>query len=367
MLAGLIYFFSSPGPTHHNYYYLLAQAFFKGHLYLEANPVWLNELVPYNGKFFVVYPPIPAILLALSLGFINQTLLSIILGGLSAALFYLLCQKLKLAFQKTLWLTILFSFGTNFWYTACIGSAWYFAHIVAVFFQLLSLNEFWGKRRMFLVGLLVGASYWARLPTILTAFYFLAMLMIEKNQVKNIIKLCSGIGIFVLLNFAYNYYRFGTIQDIGYQLIPGVLQEPWYSRGIFHYSYIPRSLGFVLFKLPVFSSQWPYVFPSLEGMSLFLTTPAFLLLLKTNLKNKQQLILFVTIILLSLPSLAHGTVGFSQFGYRFSLDFLVFMFLLLIQVTGKKLSFLAKSLIVLSILINCWGVVMLNFFKIARW
>ncbi len=366
-----IYFLTSPGQTHHDYYYRLASSFLKGKLYLEENPSWLNELVNLKGKYYVVYPPMPAIMLVPFFGLLKQTSLSLLLGSANVLLCFLLLKKTFVNKNKALWLSLLFALGTNHWYLVSIGSAWYLAHIVAVFFILLALCEFHGKRRLFLVGLFVGAAYWSRLPTILSCAYFLGAIFLQKKafleKIPSFSKFTAGVAIFVFLNFTYNYLRFGTIFDIGYQLIPGVLDEAWYNKGIFSLSYVPRNLGFIIGKMPVFEKSFPFIFPSLEGMSLFLTTPAFLLLVRTNLKSKKQLLLLATILLLVLPSLMHGTVGFSQFGYRFSLDFVVFFLLLLNKTTGKKLKTKAKLLIIASIFINTWGVLMNNIFKLTRW
>ena len=47
--------------THFTY---LADAFLRGHLDVDAAKApWLSELVPHHGKSYVVYPPMPAVLL----------------------------------------------------------------------------------------------------------------------------------------------------------------------------------------------------------------------------------------------------------------------------------------------------------------
>ena len=44
----------------------------------------------------------------------------------------------------------------------------------------------------------------------------------------------AGVGVFVAANMAYNWARFDSLTNVAYQSIPGVLQEPWYSKGILH-------------------------------------------------------------------------------------------------------------------------------------
>ena len=141
-------------------------------------------------------------------------------------------------------MTLLFGFGTIHWYIASVGSAWYFAHITSFLFLTLAIYETFTKRRPFLIGLLLGASYWSRLPTILSLPFFLIMLSDNEWLKKSnnpsslrinfipLLKLGLGVGIFVILNFAYNYLRFGTPFDIAYSI--QAKAEPWlYPKGLF--------------------------------------------------------------------------------------------------------------------------------------
>src|SRR5262245_34935113 len=54
---------TSTDPTPFDYFVRLADAFLNGRLYLLEAPSWLNELVPGGGGWYVVYPPVPALML----------------------------------------------------------------------------------------------------------------------------------------------------------------------------------------------------------------------------------------------------------------------------------------------------------------
>jgi len=59
------------------------------------------------------------------------------------------------------------------------------------------------------------------------------------------------------------------------------------------------------------------------GMSLFLTTPALLFVFAGLQDVRRSVVVAATAIaaaLALLPDVTHGTVGFAQFGYRFSID-----------------------------------------------
>ena len=68
---------------------------------------------------------------------------------------------------------------------------------------------------------------------------------------------------------------------------------------------------------------WYFLRPRLVGMSLFLTTPAFLFVFAGLRDVRRSAAIAATALaagLALLPDVTHGTVGFAQFGYRFSID-----------------------------------------------
>ncbi|MGE5446419.1 MAG: hypothetical protein ACM3SR_17790 [Ignavibacteriales bacterium] len=345
-------------------------------------PPWLNELLPINGRFYVIYPPMPAILLlpqvAVSGLKANQTLASVFWGSLNVSLFYLLMRQLTNNKGLQLWMAILFGFGTIHWYLASIGKAWFFAHITSFLFLILAIYETFTKRRPFLIGLLTGASYWSRLPTILSLPFFLIMLSDKWLKKSNnssslrrinfipLLKLGFGVGIFVILNFAYNYLRFGTPFDIAYP-IQAKAEPLFYPKGLFSISYIPQHLWIFFLKPPVFTSKPPYVVPSLMGMSILISTPAFIYSIFAG-RNKLALACWSAIIPIALLEFTHGGVGWMQFGYRFAVDFYPFLLILTAlgmnsaSRTDSNLTWEHKLLICLSILVNLWGVLWINKF-----
>lgn len=365
----IIYFLSGEGePTPHNYFIRLADAFLHGRLYLTESPSWLSELVPFKGKYYVVSPPTPAIL---ALPFVaifgpdfSQTLLSVLVGSLNAALAFLVLGKLGVGERAKFWLTALFAFGTNHWYLASIGSSWYLAHVTAVFFLFLAINEVLSKQRAFLTGAFLGAAYLSHLPTIFSFPFFLILL---KEKISRVFKFLCGISIFILLNFVYNFIRFGSLFDVAYKLIPGLLDEPWYSKGVFHFSYIGRNLKILLLKPPILKKEWPFIIPSWHGMAIWLATPAFVFAFFANIREKIVQLSWAAILLVLIPILMYGGAGWSQFGFRRAMDFTPFLLILTAKGIGKDLKWRHKLLIILSILVNLWGVVFINKLNWVGW
>jgi hypothetical protein len=115
--------------------------------------------------------------------FVDQTLISIFFGSLNAILVYFLAKKFSKEEKIAIWMAIFYCFGTIHWYLATVGSAWYFVHIVANFFLLLALNELFGRKRPFLIGIFLGAAFWSRRPTILSILFFLILLLKDNEKI----------------------------------------------------------------------------------------------------------------------------------------------------------------------------------------
>ena len=374
LLIFLIYHFTGIKKTHFDYFVRLADAFLHQKLYLATNPSHLNELIPLNGKYYVVYPPMPAIAILpfvflFGTGF-NQTLFAQFIGALNGVLVYLLFRKLKYSKKIAVLLALTLALATNHWYLSSVGSAWYLGHIIAIFFLLLAFLSLFSSK-IFLAGLFLGAAYFSRLPIILTGLYFIFLLYPKKGKTKESVKKISrfigGLAIFVFLNALYNFLRFGSFFNIGYSLIPNVLKEPWYQKGIFHYSYLPKNLSFFFTKMPVISEKFPFITPSLEGMAFWLTSLVFLILISANWKKGENIFALVVFVLGIILVLTHGGVGFSQFGYRYSIDFVLLLLFPLADQLSKSLSFIFYFLLILSISINLWGVLLINKFNLWGW
>ena len=169
LLAFLVYFLTQPKiESPFNYFIYLSEAFLSGRLNVVDTPFYFEELINKNGKFYTIYPPMPALLLipfvAIWGKVFSQVIASLILGAVNVSLVYLLMRRLTEKLDIQIWMTVLFGFGTIYWYTACMGSVWYLAHIASLFFLILAIYETFGARRPFLIGLLLGASYWSRIP-----------------------------------------------------------------------------------------------------------------------------------------------------------------------------------------------------------
>src|SRR5436309_2441804 len=144
VIAAAIYVAAGIGlATDYDYYGRLADAFLHGRWWLTEAPPWLNELLPCgDGRFCVVYPPLPAIL---SLPFVpffptavSQVVASRIAGGASAGILYYGLRAYGAPRTYALAGAVLSAFGTTLLFSSVDGRAWFAAHSASMLFLALA-------------------------------------------------------------------------------------------------------------------------------------------------------------------------------------------------------------------------------------
>ena len=364
-----IYFFTSAGKTPFDYFTRLSDSFLDGIYYLTENPPWLSELIPADGKYFVVYPPMPA-LLSIPFRFLlgnlfEQQYLGHILGAGMVILTMLISWSVKKSKGLAIWSGLLIGVGSIVWFLSATGSSWYLGQVTAAFFLTAAIYESLNRKRPALIGIFLGAAYLSRLHTILSLPFFLYILT-GKDWFKKYFYLGLGILPFVVFNSYYNFIRFGTIFDKAYFLLPGILGEldrPWFAKGVTNIAYIPDNLRAMFWSFPKILKGFPFIQPSWAGLAIWITTPAFIYSLFASLKERVVKFSWLSILLIFLVVASHGGTGWAQFGYRFAVDFYPFVTLLTIKGVAKTgLSWHHWFLLILGIIVNLWGVLWINKF-----
>lgn len=381
VLTVLVYYFTNSEPTAYNTPVRLADGILHGRLDIAnaENMKWL-EWAPYKGKYYPVDPPFPAIVLlpgVVLFGLaLNQTLVSIVIGGIVAASVFRLMRGLTEKVSAQVWLTLLFVFGTIFWWAAASGANWHYSHTVQVLFLFLAIHETVVAKRPFWAGLFLGAAYWSRLTPILALPFFAIMFsdqwlpqshektLPRRIDIKPILQFGSGVGIFLVLSFIVNYLEFDTPLPASRHYYfdqwsprPSILAE-----GLFDITYIPRHLPSFFRNLPIFQSEAPYVLPSWSGMAIWATTPPFVYALFAGFKTKSSqalrlaLLLFGVIVALVFARGMPGLVNrFSRdfpegLNFPYTLEYLPFILLVALAVTA---GFRSRDRLVLA----CWSAI----------
>jgi len=286
LFAGLAYYVSNPSPQiFYDYTFRVADNILRAHLGLsEKPPSWLNEFVPFEGKYYSVFPlgavvtMIPFAFFKL-IGWINDMPAGVIIGltASGCCLFLLLIAlRYELSMAKRVLISLAMLFGTFAWTNTTMGGAWQLALGFAMLGELGAIYFTVYDRRPFWAGVFFAMAFGNRTEVLLTApilmFLFLKPDLYHSVEIENkakkkkkaelveeeaetqvefrfsreaVLKNWKSITAFCAVPFVlgvttliYNYIRFHSFTDFGYARIPGVLKEPWYNHGIFSVWYI---------------------------------------------------------------------------------------------------------------------------------
>lgn len=361
----LIYKFIYPNPRNwYDHYRYLAGSFLAGRLDVPNLPSFYQDSLEYQGKKYLPFPPIPAIILAPIIAIqknITQQQVSIVIGALNAVLVFLLLKKFTEKAINALLLSLFFAFGTASFWSAVVGTTWYFAHNTALMFFLLSLIVFKSKK-YFLSGFLFSLAVLSRLPILLGIVFYILELRKDKT---NLLKFLSAVLVCIPIMLFYNWLRFGNIFHSGYIEVYKGYVGTGYSYTLLqllkpnylYFGYLdPRNIPlhlFTFFLMPPILSAGK-ILPSPYGMGIVFTTPLLLVALLPPFKKSLEKNLLIGVALIALVDFLHYMQGWVQFGYRFLLDFLPFLLIILaIRFKPKKLYLL---LLAISVAVNFWGV-----------
>jgi hypothetical protein len=330
VIAAAIYVGAGIGlATDYDYFGRLAEAFLHGRWWLTEAPPWLNELLSCgDGRYCVVYPPLPAILSLPLVPFfptaVAQVVVSRIAGGASAGVLYYGLRAYGAPRMYALAGALLSALGTTLFFSSVDGRAWFAGHSASMLFLSLAFAVAARGGNATGVGALVGLAALARLPVALAA-PALALLCARRGGAtygRSLAGVIAGGAPFAIVYVGYNILRWGTPFDEGYaRLAEG---DVFFNHGLFSPLYLLRHIKAIFLEPPDLVPGTPFFLrPHFIGMSLFLTTPAFLWIFLALREVRRDVVVAATAaagLLALLPDLFHGTVGFQQFGYRFSID-----------------------------------------------
>jgi hypothetical protein len=184
----------------------------------------------------------------------------------------------------------------------------------------------------------------------------------RRALVKPIARFAIPVAAFALAGMIYNYVRFSSPTEFGHSYLALGNYQPVYQQahietwGLAHHHYLSRNLTVAFTLLPDILPRSPYISISGHGLAIWFTTPVLLLTLWPREKNALHRPLWITTGLVAIWPLLYMNSGWFQFGYRFSLDYMVFLIALL-AVGGRPLGKVAKTLIVAGIVINLFGAI----------
>jgi hypothetical protein len=399
--ALILPFFDQPRGQDH--YLYLARSFVGGTLAVDNLPPDYRDFAPWDGRKYLPFGPLPAILLVPFLPLLDAGMplvwVSYLFTGLNVWLFSRVLALAGIGGGRLPWALLLLFAGTPYFGVNLVGISTYFAHVVTVTFLLLAMWEMLGARRWPLVGLFLGLAGMVRFTAVFTLPFFL-WLAYESHRrgaesaesaegtqsqgdetqyavrttpapssfIRRLLPfayIALGLALPIALLALYNYLRFGSVLESGYglaQLYEPVLEEAR-RVGLFSLEHIPKNLQMMLLQGPVPVGdavlQPPYLEPSGWGMSLFLTTPALFYIFRAPLRDRLVQACWLGVLGALLPILTYYGIGWVQFGYRYALDFIPLLVLLVAMGWRSPMTMLARISVLVSVVVCVWGSIFL--------
>jgi hypothetical protein len=355
----------------------LALSFLKGRLDISSYPTAWNDAAYFAGNYYWPLGPFPAIVLmpfvytfSLFNLFFHQRYLQAPLVFAIIYLIYRMAKKLKYNQGDSIYWVIAFNLASVFIAIIQNSWSWEFATVVSVFLAFLAINEYFGRKNYLKIGIIYGCLLLTRVSASLGIALFLLDVLYgkakTKQKLKNLSKLLIPYLLSALVLGFYNFARFGNFfeQGYSYQLTQGGALVAR-SYGLFNPIHIPGNLYYFLVASPIPVLKdgvsrvlaFPYLTYDPGGMGIFYTSPYFLYLFFLKYKDRLSKILIFTSVVVAIPIFLYYGIGIFQYGYRYSLDFLPYLFLLLIKNYKEQkgtLSFGFKATIVGSSLLNLY-------------
>jgi hypothetical protein len=399
ILSAAVYYFSNPKPgTFYDYTFRVAENLLRGSVgFTEKPPPWLNEFVPFGGFWYSVFPfgavvtmvPVALLKAAGAITDMPSSFLAGFCAGISCLFMLLIARGYGASRSRAMLLTLAILFGTWTWTNVTFGGAWQLAlgfalvgELGAIFFTLID-------RRPLIAGAFFALAFGNRTEILLTAPIFLYWLGLKEEpqtpdrvgrQNQNVVRYAlthppraellrqgardvRASAFFCIVPFVlgvatliYNYVRFNSASDFGYARIPGVLNEPWYDHGVFSPYYVPRQIWEMLFKLWEFRPTYSLPMPNPFSSSVLISSPFLLFAFRFGARDKVvKYLSWAAVAIICLVLWMHGNSGGWQFGYRYAIAILPFVFLILLENAPKKITILEWTAYTLSFIANAYA------------
>lgn len=360
-----------------NHFVLLANQFL--HFDTALNPINLprGDIAEFYDKRFLYFGPLTSLILSPFVLIFGTNFPQQIIGPIASIIIFIctlvLAKRFTFHLSDQLWFSIFTVFSTVIFAASLIPISAYQAQIIGSTFIFLALAEYFSGKRPFLIGFFLACAGLSRATLYLTLVFFALELVFKNLTFKKFGLMLLPIIISVILLGGYNYRRFRNPFESGYRYNMTHASYPLANNiryGLWNTKYIPTNLYSLLVKSPDpivegnggFILKSPYLKIDPWGLAIWFTSPLLLALLFKFKKDRLSINTIITSIILAIPTLTFFSIGYVQVGYRYALDFLPFILVLLMNSTTPRLGFPHKLLIVLGVAFNLlyiaspWGI-----------
>ena len=337
------------GVTPTAYFNYLADSFLHGQLHLRLLPPSLHDLSFFHGKYYLYWPPMPAVVLLPFVAIFgvnfSDIFFTIVLASVNVGIVALLLRaatKEKLIQSDEVsraLLVLFFAFGTVQITLALFGRVWFTAQQIGFLFVALAYLvalQGTGKSAFLVTGLLIACAMLTRnhllFVGIWPAWYLLKKSWDPTSPLYTSYALfLLPLLVFGLLFLGYNDVRFDSPFELGirYHQMNPFFVDDYQKYGAFNLHYLPINFFYQYIHYP-----FPVTEDSVMGGSLFLLSPVFLYIFPaifSRYRSMDTWVLLASILAASVPILLLMGTGWIQFGPRYTFDFTVPLLLLTAQ------------------------------------
>ena len=354
LIAVVLFGSGVPHEIREQHYTVQATAWLSGRLDVPSN-IGLPDLAVYLGKSFVMSGPLPSVLLLpfnwLSGKVLPQEWLGYLLTAVNFCLLWWIGFSFGFSWIDRWWVGCSYLFGSAYLYVSLAFISPYLLQVLATDGLLLAISAaleyqrhparrwWWGW-----CGVGVAISGLCRFPLFLAAIPFSLMIIFSKSSIHRRRQLWWLFVPFLVGAVAavlFNYLRFGAWLEAGYHY------WNWQSRGglpahLFSLRNVPTNFYYAMLALPelvVRSGRWvfPYLKPDLWGTSLLVTSPVLFWLFFRRPQGRVASVCWLAVLTLAIPVLTYAGIGAKQIGFRYALDFLPFLYVLVLLGVKKTL------------------------------
>ena len=337
-------------------------------------------------EFFVSFPPMPAVLMLPGValrGFrFNDVWFTLLLAALSAAALFHLLERLRLegetgrTMTDNALLTAFFAAGSVHLWCSVLGQVWFTALVVGVLFTTLYVQAAWRARSPFWAGVFLAGAFASRTPLLFSVVLFALFFLFPGGRLRRdwgrafwrdgllfaAAPLVVGVALMLL-----NHARFESLGEFGHTYLAGGQFGRIREHGLFNGRFVSLNLTAMFTLLPRFSAEGPWVQISRHGLALWFTMPA---LLWACWPRDRQLMpaaqrehvatarryCWFAVLAVAIPHIWYQNTGWEQFSYRFAMDYLVYLVVLL-AFCGHRLGAAFRVALAAGVLINAFGAV----------
>lgn len=347
---------------------MLAEQFLRFKISLPiSRDLPIGDIADYKYNFYLYFGPFSSIFLMPFVFLFGAKIPQYIIGIFSIITsfiaIYFLSKKFKFSKIDSLWLSLFYVFSTVLFSSSVMNISAYQVEVLASTLLLLSVVAYFTSKRSILVGIFLGLAVLTRFTLALAFVFFLVEFLRKRLTLKQLILIFIPLFLACVMLGLYNQRRFHSFFETGYNYNITRTAYPLsenLKHGTTSVAHVPANLYSFLIMPPSplnkekdgFFLKYPYLEANPWGMAIWYTSPLFIFLIYKFRKSKYTLSALLTCAVIAVPLFLYYGVGYVQFGYRYALDFLPFLFLLLLPSLDSKLTKLVILLITIGVLFN---------------